>query len=170
MLCDNCAKILPDNAQICDGCGKPVARREDLHNVSQAATSGPPPLPGAPTPPPMPSTPPSAPQGQYAPPPPPPHQPYATPMGSPYQQPYARPPYGENAPVVTVGEWMIYDLIMMIPFVNFIVLLVWAFGNTNPNRRNKARAGLIWMAIGIGFFIVLVLLGGLAGLSAARYQ
>lgn len=164
MLCDNCGKILPDNAQMCDGCGKPAGRREGQQNVSQSPMAGPPPLPGMQTPPPGP---PPAP-GQYA--PPPPHQPYAGNQYQQHQQQYAQPGYQGNPPAVTVGEWMLMDLILMIPFVNIIMLFVWAFGSTNPNRRNKARANLLWIAIAIVLMILFVIFGGLVSLTLSGHQ
>jgi len=43
-----------------------------------------------------------------------------------------------------------------IPFIGFIMLLVWAFGSqTNPNKKNWARAILILMLIGIVLSIIL---------------
>ncbi|QFG01050.1 hypothetical protein PB01_00600 [Psychrobacillus glaciei] len=47
---------------------------------------------------------------------------------------------------MSVGEWLITMLIMIIPIVNIVMLFVWGFGNAD-SRRNYARASLIWMAI-----------------------
>lgn len=54
-----------------------------------------------------------------------------------------------NKSVMTMGEWIITLIVMMIPCVNIIMLLVWAFGNGNENRKNYCRASLIIAAIGI---------------------
>ena len=32
-----------------------------------------------------------------------------------------------NQSIVTIGDWIITMILMCIPFVNFIMLLVWAF-------------------------------------------
>jgi len=54
---------------------------------------------------------------------------------------------------MTVGEWLITMLILIIPIVNIVMLFIWGFGNPDP-RRNYARASLIWMAIGIVLMII----------------
>lgn len=59
----------------------------------------------------------------------------------------------KNAKDMTVGEWLITMLIMVIPIVNIVMLFIWGFGNPDP-RRNYARASLIWMAIGIVLMII----------------
>lgn len=62
----------------------------------------------------------------------------------------------QQATVVTTREWVITYLIMIVPLVNIVMLFIWAFGSDeNPNKANWAKARLIWMAIGIGFFMVL---------------
>lgn len=62
----------------------------------------------------------------------------------------------EKAEVVKLGEWMVTMLITTIPFVNLIMLFVWAFSKgENPNKRNWARANLIWGAIAIALMILI---------------
>jgi hypothetical protein len=59
-----------------------------------------------------------------------------------------------NAPM-TVGQYILFFLISMIPLVGFIMLLVWAFSNeTNINRKNLARAMLIWTLIAVVLSII----------------
>jgi hypothetical protein len=73
----------------------------------------------------------------------------------------------ENAPVVTVGDWVLTYLIAAIPLVGLVMLFVWAFGSdTNPNKANWAKAALIWAAIVIGIYIVFAVAFGAAILSA----
>ena len=63
---------------------------------------------------------------------------------------------------VTVGEWMITMLIMIIPIVNIVMLFVWGFGgNAQISKANWAKATLIWALIGI--IIAIVILGIFAG-------
>jgi hypothetical protein len=50
---------------------------------------------------------------------------------------------------MTLGEWLITMIILMVPCVNIVMLFVWGFGNGNVNRKNYARATLIVMAIGV---------------------
>lgn len=54
----------------------------------------------------------------------------------------------QNEPVISLGDWFITLLICFIPFVNIIMLLIWAFGGgTNPNKANFAKAALIFVLI-----------------------
>ncbi|WP_391118907.1 hypothetical protein [Psychrobacillus sp. L3] len=59
----------------------------------------------------------------------------------------------KTASEMSVGDWLITMLIMIIPIVNIVMLFVWGFGNADP-RRNYARASLIWMAISIVLVIL----------------
>ena len=71
----------------------------------------------------------------------------------------------QQAPIVSVKEWLITNLIMMIPLVNIVMMLVWAFGsNTNPNKANYFKAALILFAIVMAIYLVLavVFLGSIA--------
>ena len=73
----------------------------------------------------------------------------------------------ENAPVVTVGDWVLTYLIAAIPLVGIIMLFIWAFGHdTNPNKANWAKAALIWAAIAIGIYITFAVIFGAALLAA----
>ena len=76
----------------------------------------------------------------------------------------------QQAPVVSVKEWLLTNLIMMIPLVNLIMMLVWAFSsNTNPNKANYFKAALILFAILMAIYLVLavVIFGSIA---ANQYQ
>lgn len=69
----------------------------------------------------------------------------------------------ENNSVVTTGQWMGILFVMAIPFVNFILLLVWAFSSGEPaSKSNWAKATLIWMII---ITIIYIVLGVLFGAS-----
>lgn len=70
-------------------------------------------------------------------------------------------------PPITLGEWMLTMLVMIIPFVNIIMLFVWAFGDSsNPSKANWAKAQLLWFAIIIGLYVVVgvVFLGSVISL------
>jgi hypothetical protein len=55
-----------------------------------------------------------------------------------------------NAEPMSVKDWIITLLITYIPLVGLIMLLVWAFdSSTHPNKKNFAKAALVWMLIGI---------------------
>ena len=71
----------------------------------------------------------------------------------------------QQAPVVSVKEWLITNLILMIPLVNIVMTIVWAFSsNTNPNKANYFKAALILFAIVMAIYLVLavVFLGSIA--------
>ena len=76
----------------------------------------------------------------------------------------------QQAPVVSVKEWLLTNLILMIPLVNIVMTLVWAFSsNTNPNKANYFKAALILFAIVMAIYLVLavVIFGSIA---ANQYQ
>lgn len=53
-------------------------------------------------------------------------------------------------PEVSIGNWIITLIILVIPLVNIIMLFVWAFNrNTNITKANWAKASLILLAIWI---------------------
>ena len=71
---------------------------------------------------------------------------------------------------LTTGEWIVTLLVFMIPGVNIIMHLVWAFGEGNISRRNFCRAQLIILAVLLGMallvgIILLLFTGVLAGLT-----
>ncbi|TCO08426.1 hypothetical protein [Natronoflexus pectinivorans] len=74
------------------------------------------------------------------------------------QEPLA---YAQESQNVSVGEWVLSLLIVMIPLIGLIMLFVWAFGgNTKVSKANFAKAALIWYAIGI---VLWILIAGIFG-------
>ena len=84
---------------------------------------------------------------------------------APHEQ-YAYQQYQSNqavAPIVTVKEWLITMLIMIIPIVNLVMIFVYAFGgSSNPSKANYFKASLIMALIGVVLWILLFLVFGLA--------
>ncbi|MDD4819317.1 MAG: hypothetical protein PHD21_00545 [Flavobacteriales bacterium] len=75
-----------------------------------------------------------------------------------YQEP-------QNTKVMSVSDWLVTLLLMIIPLVNIVLLFVWAFSSTeNKNRSNWAKAELILLAVVlvlyILFFIVFFVIAG----------
>ena len=71
---------------------------------------------------------------------------------------------------LSMGEWILTILVMMIPCVGLIIYLVWAFGkNGNVNRRNYCRAYLIIYAVILVISIAFVTLFGAAVFSTVSY-
>lgn len=96
------------------------------------------------------------------PPPPPPVNP------QPYQQPYQQPQYNQQGcEPLSTGQFVLMDFLAAIPLVGLILYFVWAFSSSeNPNRRNWAKAKLIWLLISIVVSILFIVIFGatLAGL------
>lgn len=81
------------------------------------------------------------------------------PYGQQYQlqQPYATASDAEEP--MSFADWMVTLLLLYIPCVNFIMLLVWAFGaDTKKTKSNYAKASLVWMVIGTVVSTVIVML------------
>lgn len=61
----------------------------------------------------------------------------------------------KNTSVVSIGDWIVTMIVMMIPLVNFIMLLVWAFSSsTAESKANWAKASLIFMVVGVVISII----------------
>jgi uncharacterized membrane protein YqjE len=65
-------------------------------------------------------------------------------------------PQQDTSPM-SMKDWFITLLISYIPLVGLIMLLIWAFDSTtNLNKKNWAKASLVWMLVGIGIAIILI--------------
>lgn len=74
-----------------------------------------------------------------------------------------------TAPFSTGGFFLV-QLALMIPVVNLILLLIFAFsGSVNVNLQNYSKAILIWMLIGIAVALVVGVLGALAAGGLGAY-
>ena len=57
---------------------------------------------------------------------------------------------------MTLGNWIVTMLLMLIPIVNIVLIFIWAFGsNVNPSKKSYFQAALIFLAISIIFSIAL---------------
>jgi hypothetical protein len=68
---------------------------------------------------------------------------------------------------MTIGDWVVTKLVLLIPLVGFVMLFVWAFtDDVHPSRKTFCQSALIFMAIGIGlvvlFWVVMLLFVGVA--------
>lgn len=94
----------------------------------------------------------------------PPEPQYSAPPQPQYTHPFPPPP--SDTSVMSVGDWLVTLLLMLIPCVNIIMLIIWAASSTgNANRRNWARAYLIFFAIIFAIYLLLVLIFGFAMFS-----
>lgn len=56
--------------------------------------------------------------------------------------------YNSESEIVSVGEWIVSNIILMIPIVGIVMMFVWAFSSHGKaSKRNWARAMLILVAI-----------------------
>jgi len=89
----------------------------------------------------------------------------------PTQEPhsaYSHGPQVPMAPVISMGQWVVSLLLMLIPLVNIILLIVWASSSSeNPNRKHWAGAQLIFMAVGTGLYFLMMATFGAAILGLA---
>lgn len=78
----------------------------------------------------------------------------------------------DNSPM-SLGDWVLTILALMIPCAGIILYFVWAFGkNGNINRRNYCRAYLIITGITLVIYIIIIAIFGAAiigSLGSARY-
>lgn len=69
-----------------------------------------------------------------------------------------------SAPVMSLGDWLVTFIVLMIPLVGLIMVFVWGFSKTtNPNKSNFCKATLILWLISAVLFMAF---GGMAFLSA----
>ena len=71
---------------------------------------------------------------------------------------------GENN-YVSIGSWMWMMFVTAIPFIGFIMILVWAFSGENESRKNYFRAILMWFILVVGLIVGLAFLGQLPQLQ-----
>lgn len=72
------------------------------------------------------------------------------------------PPAGSRYAPVTTGGFIGIFLLMLIPVVNFILLIVWACGGCRKvNKTNLARAMLVLMLLGAALALLVGLVAGL---------
>lgn len=84
---------------------------------------------------------------------------------------YQQPPYGgmDTSPM-SMGDWILTILALMIPCAGIILYFVWAFSrNGNINRRNYCRAALIIEAVVIVLMILMMVVFGVSVYSTYPY-
>ena len=72
-----------------------------------------------------------------------------------YQNQNFSPNPVKDQSVVSIGDWIVTLIIMILPLINLIMLFVWAFGGGTPeSKSNWAKAMLLFYLIG---FILAIL-------------
>lgn len=74
----------------------------------------------------------------------------------------------DNRTTVGIGEWIGVFILSTIPLVNLIMLLIWAFGDTKPSKKNYARALLILMLISVAIWIIVAVIAAAVGFSFSQ--
>lgn len=74
-----------------------------------------------------------------------------------YQNPYyVQPPQTDLEEPISVGEWILMHLIMIVPCVGLIMTFVWAFSsNEKKSKSNYFKAKLIMFGIVFALYMVL---------------
>ncbi|NOU93331.1 hypothetical protein GC093_08885 [Paenibacillus sp. LMG 31456] len=81
----------------------------------------------------------------------------------------------QQAPVMTVKDWILTFIVSAIPVVNIIMLFIWAFGDSaNPNKKNYSKASLLLAAIfiviyALFFILFVVILGAASGFGGEDF-
>lgn len=161
MICPNCNSFNPDGTKFCSVCGvklaqaeQPVQPAEPANNQAVYENA-------------------AAPNGQ---------QDNQNGYQTNYQQPNYQQPVPPAAPVFMNGEqkkplgtsqFVLLEFLTSLPIAGFILLLVWAFGDdVNENKRNYCRAKLIWLLIGIGItvFVLIMIISAAGSLANFLYS
>lgn len=67
------------------------------------------------------------------------------------------PKGGSSTEIVSVKDWIVTMLILMIPIVNFVMVFVWAFGGgSNPSKANYFKAMIIVTVVGMVLWFLFV--------------
>ena len=156
MICPNCNSFNPDGTKFCSVCGvklaqaeQPVRPAEPANNQAVYENA-------------------AAPNGQ---------QDNQNGYQNNYQQPVppAAPVFmnGEQKKPLGTGQFVLLEFLTSLPIAGFILLLVWAFGgDVNENKRNYCRAKLIWLLIGIGItvFVLIMIISAAGSLANFLYS
>lgn len=126
MFCDKCGSSVNEGARNCPVCGAVLGTSGSYPPPVAAGIAGRP-TSGYPAQPVYPAVPPA----------------------------YGRPMAYEDTAPLGVKDYLLTFILMGIPFLNFILLLVWGFGSkVNLNKKNLAKAYLILYVISIVFAVL----------------
>lgn len=73
----------------------------------------------------------------------------------------------ELEPPVTVGEWIVSMLLLMVPCVNIVLIFVWAFsGSEKKSKSNYFKASLIMTGVILVLYILIVFVAAFAYMAS----
>lgn len=99
---------------------------------------------------------------------------------NPYQQSsYQQPQYqgyqtyqntGDMEEPMSVKEWLITDLLLLIPCVNIILVFVWAFSSSEKkSKSNYFKANLIFAGCVLAFYLIIVIIMVAMGVAFSSF-
>ncbi len=152
-FCTECGTNVPDDVKFCTACGKPMGAAPKPEPV---AVGAPPPAAAQPQ-----AVPAYVLQPQQTP----------VPVSPPVAGNDAPPPKGSKYEPIGMGGYIGIMLLMCIPIVGQILTIVWAFGGCRKiNKRNLARAMLVFLLISIVLGVILFFVGGWVMDAATSYM
>lgn len=79
--------------------------------------------------------------------------------------------HDEYSKPMTIKDWLITYLLMLIPIANIVLVFIWAFGsNVNKSKKTYFQASLIMMGIVILLYIVFgIIIFSLLANNSVRY-
>ena len=86
--------------------------------------------------------------------------PYQKSVQEQLQYQYREPETDLEEPI-SMGEWLVTMLLMLIPCVNIVLMFVWAF-SSKEKKSNYFKAALIFAAIVLVLYIILIAIFGVA--------
>ena len=88
--------------------------------------------------------------------------PYQKSVQEQLQYQYREPETDLEEPI-SMGEWLVTMLLMLIPCVNIVLMFVWAFSSKEKkSESNYFKAALIFAAIVLVLYIILIAIFGVA--------
>lgn len=95
---------------------------------------------------------------------------YQQPQYQSYQSYQSYQYNGDMEEPMSVKEWLIVDLLMLIPCVNIILVFVWAFSSSEKkSKSNYFKANLIFAGCILAFYLVIVIIVVGAGFASVFY-
>jgi predicted nucleic acid-binding Zn ribbon protein len=163
-FCTECGAAIADDKKFCTECGSPVSAetaqpQETVRTETPPAAASAAPVYSAPAAA-------SAPIPAYTAPAPaapaytastaaPVAPVYAAPA-SPAPQAGQVPPHGSPYAVMSIGSFIGSSVLMSIPVIGWLICIIWACGGCkNHNKRNYARSILVFLIIGLIFYLLI---------------
>lgn len=88
--------------------------------------------------------------------------PYQKSVQEQLQYQYREPEIDLEEPI-SMGEWLVTMLLMLIPCVNIVLMFVWAFSSKEKkSKSNYFKAALIFAAVVLVLYIILIAIFGVA--------